>query len=146
VCHGRGANERAFFDIRHRQLHDGQRSKIIGQADGDILTVLGANDEFGPVMAHNRVAHPYRSAIRGLGRRLAQSAGEARQNRAPDVRECAKAQSLTWSHVAWNDSRAGGLDSTALGGVERKEHPTGTRPSIGSSNKRPQPPRLGPFP
>ena len=69
-------------------------AKIIGRADGDILTVLGANDEFGPVMAHNRVAHPYRSAIRGLGRRLAQSAGEARQNRAPDVRECAKAQSL----------------------------------------------------
>src|ERR1700737_246322 len=43
-----------------------------------------------------------------------------------------------WSHVAWNNSRAGSLDSTALGGVERKEHPTGTRPSIGSSNKRPQ--------
>src|SRR5450432_3728420 len=33
-----------------------------------------------------------------------------------------------WSHVAWNDSRAGSLDSTALGGVELKERPTGTTP------------------
>jgi hypothetical protein len=31
----------------------------------------------------------------------------------------------------------------ALGGVERKEHPAGTRPSIGSSNKRPQLPSWG---
>jgi hypothetical protein len=50
-----------------------------------------------------------------------------------------------WSHVAWNDSRAGSLDSTALGGVERREHPAGTRPSIGSSNKRPQLPGWGRF-
>jgi hypothetical protein len=28
-----------------------------------------------------------------------------------------------WSHVAWNDSWAGSLDSTALGGVERKGTP-----------------------
>jgi hypothetical protein len=48
-----------------------------------------------------------------------------------------------WSHVAWNDSRAGSLNSPALGGVERKEHPTGIRPSIGSSNKRPQLPGWG---
>jgi hypothetical protein len=27
-----------------------------------------------------------------------------------------------------NDSRLGSLDSPVLGGVERKEHPTGTRP------------------
>src|ERR1700730_2657341 len=66
-------------------------AKIIGRADGDILTVLGANDQFGPVKAHNRAAHPYRSAIRAG---QAQSAGEARQKRAPDVCECAKAQSL----------------------------------------------------
>jgi hypothetical protein len=58
---------------------------------GAILTVLGANDQFGPVKAHNRAAHPYRSAIRAG---QAQSAGEARQKRAPDVCECAKAQSL----------------------------------------------------
>ena len=42
-----------------------------------------------------------------------------------------------------NDSGAGSLDSSALGGVERKEHPTGIRPSIGSSNKRPQLPGWG---
>ena len=28
-----------------------------------------------------------------------------------------------WSHVAWNNSRAGSLDSSALGGVERKGTP-----------------------
>jgi hypothetical protein len=27
LCHGRGANERAFFNIRHRRLHDGQRRR-----------------------------------------------------------------------------------------------------------------------
>ena len=33
----------------------------------------------------------------------------------------------------------------ALGGVERNEHPAGTCPSIGSSNKRPQLPSWGRF-
>jgi hypothetical protein len=47
-----------------------------------------------------------------------------------------------------NDSRAGSLDLTALGGVERKERPAGKQaPSIGSSVRRPQqvPPRWGRF-
>jgi hypothetical protein len=46
-----------------------------------------------------------------------------------------------------NDSCAGGLDSPVLGGVERKEQPSGKQaPSIGSSAKRPQlPPRWGRF-
>jgi hypothetical protein len=61
----------------------------------------------------------------------------------PDHRPMPEWRIRKWSHVAWNDSRAGSLNSPALGGVERKEDPTGIRPSIGSSNKRPQLPRAG---
>ena len=62
-----------------------------------------------------------------------------------DNRPMAERRIRKWSHVAWNDSRAGSLNSPALSGVERKEHPTGIRPSIGSSNKRPQLPGWGRF-
>ena len=47
----------------------------------------------------------------------------------------------------WPFTKASGNDSrlsSLLGGVERKEHPTGITPSsIGSSNKRPQLPQVG---
>ncbi len=41
--------------------------------------------------------------------------------------------------MIWNDCRVGRLAKTALGGVERKEHPAGKQaPSNGSSVRRPQ--------
>ena len=62
--HSRRTDKCALLDVRHRRFHDGQGGILVLQTDGDIFPVLGVNDKFRPVKAHNGTTHAHGGTIR----------------------------------------------------------------------------------